>query len=65
MCVASQGEYDVDPGLIFSFPCKTQNGQWSVLKDWAHNDFGKDKFMATLNELRAERDTVKQLGLIK
>ncbi len=65
MCVASSGEYDVDPGLIFSFPCSTKNGQWSVSKNWTHNEFGKEKFMATLNELRAERDTVRQLGLIK
>ena len=65
MCVASQGEYDVDAGLIFSFPCQTKNKQWSVATGWKHNDFGKEKFMATLNELRAERDTVRQLGLIK
>ena len=65
MCVTSQGEYDVDPGLIFSFPCQTKNGQYSVSTGWKHNDFGKEKFMATLNELKAERDTVKQLGLIK
>lgn len=65
MCVASKGEYDVDAGLIFSFPCQTKNGQFQVATNWKHNDFGKEKFMATLNELRAERDTVKQLGLIK
>jgi malate dehydrogenase len=65
MCVSSNGEYDVDAGLIFSFPCSTKNGQWSVATGWKHNDFGKEKFMATLNELRAERDTVRQLGLIK
>ena len=65
MCVASSGEYDVDAGLIFSFPCQTKNGQFQVATNWKHNEFGKEKFMATLNELRAERDTVKQLGLIK
>lgn len=65
MCVASKGEYDVDAGLIFSFPCTTINGKNAVATNWKHNDFGKEKFMATLNELRAERDTVKQLGLIK
>lgn len=65
MCVSSKGEYDVDTGLIFSFPCITKNGQCSVATNWKHNEFGKEKFMTTLNELRLERDTVRQLGLIK
>lgn len=64
MCVCSQGEYGVDEGLIFSFPCRTENGQLRVLGDWSHNAFGQEKFQATLDELRAERDTVKSMGLI-
>lgn len=65
MCLSSQGEYDVDPGLIFSFPCRTtQDGQCVVEKNITHQDFGRDRFIATLNELRSERDAVRQLGLI-
>ncbi|MDH4467166.1 MAG: malate dehydrogenase [Bacteriovoracaceae bacterium] len=64
MCLSSTGSYDVDAGLIFSFPCKTVNGKVVVQEGIKHNDFGKEKFVATLSELRAERDTVKQLGLI-
>jgi len=65
MCVASQGEYDVDAGLIFSFPCQTKSGNLSVQTGWKHQAFGVEKFQATLNELRSERDAVRQLGLIK
>lgn len=64
MALCSQGEYDVDKGLIFSFPCQTKGGKVVVQKDVSHNEFGKEKFFATLSELRSERDTVKQLGLI-
>ena len=64
MCLASKGEYGVDQDLIFSFPCRTENGQIKVVEGIEHNDFGKEKFQTTLEELRSERDTVKSQGLI-
>lgn len=64
MCLCSKGEYDVDEGLIFSFPCCTENGQLRVITDVSHNAFGQEKLQATLDELRAERDAVKEMGLI-
>lgn len=64
MCLASNGEYGVDKGLIFSYPCRTENGKVVVVENVEHNDFGKEKFQATHEELKSERDTVKELGLI-
>jgi len=64
VCLSSQGEYGVDEGLIFSFPCRTENGKLHVITDVQHNAFGQEKLQATLDELRSERDTVKGLGLI-
>jgi malate dehydrogenase len=64
VCKCSAGEYGVDEGLIFSFPARTENGELKVVEGIGHNEFGKDKFVATLDELRLERDTVKELGLI-
>jgi malate dehydrogenase len=64
MCLASNGEYGVDEGLIFSFPCRTEGGKIKVVEGIEHNDFGKAKFQATLDELKTERDTVKGEGLI-
>lgn len=64
MCRASQGEYGVDAGLIFSFPCRTENGKVTAVKNIQHTAFGEEKLTATLNELRSERDAVKALGLI-
>lgn len=65
MAVASKGEYGVDEGLIFSFPSRTENGQYKVQTSFTHNEFGKQKFQTTLQELREEREAVKSLGLIK
>ncbi|HYF98300.1 MAG TPA: malate dehydrogenase [Coxiellaceae bacterium] len=60
----SKGEYGVDEGLIFSYPCRTENGKLIVVPGFKHNEFGQQKIEITLNELRSERDAVDELGLI-
>lgn len=74
VCRSSQGEYGVDEGLIFSFPCRREHGLVrrvglehgvvSVVEGLPFNAFAKEKFDATLAELRDERDAVKALGLL-
>lgn len=64
MCCHSDGSYGVDEGLIFSFPCRTEQGKVKIVTGVEHNSFGQEKVEITLNELRQERDTVKSLGLI-
>lgn len=64
MCLTSNGEYGVDKGLICSFPCRVELGKIKVVEGIQHNDFGHEKFKATVEELRSERDAVKSLGLI-
>jgi malate dehydrogenase len=64
MCLASNGEYGVDKGLIFSYPCRTEGGKVKVIEGIKHNEFGQEKFKLTLDELRGERDAVKSLNLI-
>lgn len=61
----SQGEYGIDEGLIFSVPCRVENGKLHVVKDVPQNDFGKKHIQITLDELRHEAQTVKEMGLIK
>jgi malate dehydrogenase len=60
----SQGEYGVDEGLIFSVPCRTEGGKLKVIAGLELNEFGRNKFELTLDELRKERDAVRELGLI-
>jgi malate dehydrogenase len=64
MCRHSNGEYGVDKDLIFSFPCRREQGELKVVDGLTLNDYGQEKFNLTLNELRQERDTVKSLGLL-
>lgn len=61
---ASCGEYGVDKDLIFSFPARVEGGQLKVVAGVEHNAFAKEKFQTTLDELRAEHQAVKELGLI-
>ncbi|MCP3672807.1 MAG: malate dehydrogenase [Gammaproteobacteria bacterium] len=60
--VCSNGEYDVDPGLMFGFPLtSTGNGDWKVVEGLPMSDWARGKFEASLNELRTEREVVKDL----
>ena len=65
ICLCSEGQYGIDQGLIFSFPCRNLNGKIEVVEGFTHNQFGREKIEITLNELRNEYKAVKELGLIK
>lgn len=64
LAVCSRGEYGVDEDLIFSFPCQTEEGQIKVVEGLEHDEFARERIQTTLDELRTERDTVKEMGLI-
>ncbi len=60
--VCSNGEYGVDPGLMFGYPLTSSgNGDWKVVEGLPMSDWAKGQFDITLNELRQEREVVKDL----
>jgi malate dehydrogenase len=61
----SKGEYGIQPGLMFSYPCRQENGQLIVLDDWNHGVFGLEKIKETEAELIQEYETIKHIGLIQ
>src|SRR5262249_31551619 len=62
MAVISKGEYGVPPGLVFSYPCRSDGqGNYSVVEGVKLDAFGQAKFKATLKELEEEREAVKGL----
>jgi malate dehydrogenase len=65
MAVASDGSYDVEAGLISSFPCTCSGGEWSIVQGLEVGDFSRSKIEATVAELRDERDAVRKLGLVE
>ena len=64
MAVVSDGSYDVDEGLVSSFPVTCEGGDWSIVEGVELNDFSKEKIGMTVDELRGERDSVKELQLV-
>jgi malate dehydrogenase len=62
VAVCSRGDYGVESGLICSFPIRTpSNGGWEVAKWVPLNDFSQEKINASVNELKEERDLVKEM----
>ena len=59
--VCSDGSYGVDEGLIFGFPLTTDGTTRKIVQDIEHNAFAQQKISVTLDELRSERDTVRDL----
>jgi malate dehydrogenase len=64
MSVYSAGQYGVEEGLISSFPVRCSGGNYEVVEGLEVGEFAQSKIDATVNELKEERDAVKQLGLV-
>ena len=64
MAVPSDGSYGVAEGIISSFPCTVDNGEYSIVQGLEINEFSREMIDASVAELVEERDTVKDLGLI-
>ena len=62
MAVCSPGAYDVEEGLISSFPCACKDGKWEIVDGLDVNDFSRERIDKTVGELKQERDTVKGQG---
>ena len=61
MAVSSDGSYGIEQGLIYSFPVTCENGRYHIVRDLKINDFSRQKMDATEQELKAERDAVREL----
>ncbi len=59
--VASPGAYGIAPGLVFSFPLRSDGRQWFLVDDLPVNAFSRDKLAATESELQTERAMIADL----
>lgn len=64
MGVPSDGSYGVPEGLISSFPCVVRDGKWQIVQGLEIDDYSRTKIDASVAELEAERDAVRELDLI-
>ena len=62
--VMSDGSYGVPEGIISSFPCTSENGEWKIVQGLEVDDFSRGKIDASAAELVEEKNTVASMGLI-
>src|SRR3954449_3895576 len=64
MVVRSGGQYGVEEGIMSSFPVRVSGGGYEIVEGLEVGDFAQSKIDATVNELKEERDAVRQLELV-
>ena len=62
VAICSQGDYGIEKGLITSFPMRTlPGGGLEVVKNVEIGEFSRSRIDATVQELKEERDLVRDL----
>jgi len=61
MCICSDGSYGTTPGLITSLPVRSDGRKIEVVQGIEINEFSRTKIDATIQELKDEREAVKDL----
>ena len=64
MAVRSDGSYGVEEGIISAFPCACCGGAYEIVEGLEVDEFARGKIDATVAELRDERESVRELGLV-
>ena len=62
--IMSDGSYGVPEGIISSFPCTSENGEWKIVQGLEIDDFSRARIDASAAELVEEKNTVASMGLI-
>ena len=61
VAVCSDGSYGIAPGLMFSYPVRTDGKQWEIVPGLPVGEFSRAKLTATENELKEEQALVSDL----
>jgi malate dehydrogenase len=61
VAICSDGSYDVDQGLISSFPIRVRSGKCEIVQKLALNDFSREKIDNSVAELKEEHSLVGEL----
>ena len=62
--IMSDGSYGVPEGIISSFPCTCEGGEWRIVQGLDIDDFSRARIDASAAELLEERKTVAGMGLV-
>ncbi|MEJ5919335.1 malate dehydrogenase [Corynebacterium sp. H78] len=61
VALPSDGSYGIDEGLVAGMPCTSVNGKWEIVQGLEISDYQRERIAANVEELKAERDAVKDL----
>jgi malate dehydrogenase len=61
VAVHSDGSYGIEPGLIFSYPIRSDGGDFEIVQGVPLNEFSRGRIAATENELKEEKALVADL----
>ena len=61
MGIPADGSYGIEPGVIYSYPVRINNGSYEIVQDLEVSEFSKDRMRATETELREERAAIESL----
>jgi len=61
MAVPADGSYGIEPGVIYSFPCRCSQGSYDIVQGLEISDFSRTRLDASEAELREERAAVEDL----
>ena len=62
--IMSDGSYGVPEGIVSSFPCVSEGGEWKIVQGLEVDEFSRARIDASAAELVEEKNTVKGMGLI-
>jgi malate dehydrogenase len=64
MGVSTDGSYELAEGVIAGQPCQCVEGEYSIVEGLEITGFSRVRMDASLDELRSERESVAELGLV-
>ena len=61
MAIPSDGSYDIEPGIVYSYPVTCADGKYAIVQGLEISEFSRSRMDVTENELREERAAIEHL----
>jgi len=61
MAIPSDGSYDIEPGIMYSYPVTCKDGEYSIVQGLEISEFSRSRMNVTEDELRQERAAIAHL----
>jgi len=61
MAIPSDGSYDIEPGVMYSYPVTCKDGKYEIVQGLEISEFSRSRMNITEDELRQERSAIEHL----